>query len=588
MADSLKKDGKQEQTTMLQRLKAAFLEDYRAEEGWRQSRREFGRFYDGDQLSDEEKRELERRGQPAVVINRIKPKMDAIFGIFQELAVETKAFPLGDRENEAVEISERFRRIENDSHFNEEELLVFKDLVIDGAGYYKMVSLWDGLDKRTVVEHAPNHHVTLDKFCRRADLKDAKRIHEHVWMDLDDAKELFPGHDDELEAMVQGPEAWVKYFSDRLSQERPDQYQQQGGSRPVTDIGANDFNEYADQGRKRIRIVTTYYRTTKVRSFIRAGGETQDVTDMSEADRKKVMQAFEDAQEWTQEDKLLHCSTFCWGTVLDEKKNIRPFDREGKFPFVKAHAYVSREEEIKRPYGLVKQHLDPQREVNKRRSKMLHLLNTNQTWFEEGAFEEEAQARAEISRPDAWVKYRKEFKVERITHQEVAQAQFQLLQESKREIDQAGVNDELEGESKARSGREFQLRLKEGLKAIRELMTNIRAARRRVFEYCLDEELEDMKREAKKQGQEFTLRKFDVVIEEAAESVNLQSEVFDSLIQFASSGAPIPPRVLIKASTLPPKVKDEILQELQAAAEQQAAQGLPPQEHRPMKARHPR
>jgi hypothetical protein len=244
-----------------------------------------------------------------------------------------------------------------------------------------------------------------------------------------------------------------------------------------------------------------------------------------------------------------------------------------------APAYVTREEESKRPYGLVKQHLDVQREVNKRRSKALHLLNVSQVWFEDGAFEDESKARSEAARPDGWIRYRPQMKVERVTHEQFAQAQFDLLAESKKEIDESGINRELQGDSRAQSGREFQLRLKEGLKSIREIMTNIRAARRRVAEYWLDDILEDMKREAEKTGVPLAVRKYDVVIEEAAESVNLQSETFDSLAKLVEGGLPIPSDIIIQVSPLPPKVKSDILARMKAAEQQQAAEaaaGVPP------------
>lgn len=547
----------------LRRLKGQFIEDFGAEEKWRSARREYGRFYDGDQLTTEELRELELRGQPPVVINRVKPKIDAILGIIQELAVETKAFPLGDRENEATEISERFRRIENDSHFNEEELLVAKDVMIDGLGYFKTRKEWDGLESRTITEHIPNHFVVSDKYARRADGRDSKRRHEHVWMDLEDAKLLFSNSAEELEAGAQGPDLWAKLLQEALSQYRPDQYQQKGGSVPWTEM-ATDFQQFVDPKRKRVRIITTYQRVPYVRRFISYAGKTEEVTATPEADVKKIRESFPEAQEWTQESKRLNTRTFAWNVICEKKDNIRAFDKDAKFPIQMAVGYRTRSEEKPEPYGLVKQHMDPQREVNKRRSKMLHQLNTAQTWFEGGAFggegEDESKARSEASRPDGWIKFRTGFKVERVTHQELAAAQFQLLQEAKREIDESGINEELEGESKAQSGKEFQLRLKEGLKSIREIMSNIRACRRRVAEYWLDEILLEAERAAKANGQEFTLRKYDVVIEEAPDAVNLQSETFAALADLVQGGLPIPPDILIEVSPLAPKYKSAILQ----------------------------
>jgi hypothetical protein len=557
----------------LRQLKAEFLDDYAAESTWRDQKKEYGRFYDGDQLTEEEKRELQARGQPPVVINRVKPKVDAILGIIQELGVEVKAFPFGDREKEATEISERFRQIENNSHFNEEETQVFKDVLIDGVGYFETKREFDGVDSRLITEHLPNKFVTWDKYSRRADGKDAKRIHKHVWKDLGDTKALFPGHDDMLDVAVTNPDLWSKMLADQLSQYRPDQYQQQGGSRGVYELAMQNFADFVDQSRKMLRVITTFYRTIKVRRFLTANGQTEEVTGLSDSEVAKIRGNFDGATEWTQTDKVLNSCTFCWGGVLEEKKNIRPFDRTGKFTIERAPGYMLRDGERNIFYGIVKQHLDPQREVNKRRSKCLHQLNTNQVWFEDGAFPEESVAKLETGRPDGWVKYRKDFKVDRITHEQLAQSQFQLLQEAKAEIDSSGVNREIEGQSKAQSGREFQLRLKEGLKSIRELVANMRACRRRVAEYWLDEILWDAKKEAEAQGADFSMTKYDVTIEEAPESANLQSETFETLAQLSLKGLPIPPQVLIQVSPLAPKYKDMIMQSWGAGG---GAPGQPP------------
>lgn len=559
----------------LVQLKREFLDDYAAESRWRDDRREYGRFYDGDQLRDEERRELQLRGQPPVVVNRIKPKVDAILGILQEMGVETKAYPMGDHENEAAAISELFRQIENNSHFNEEETQVFKDLLIDGVGYFETKREWDGLDSKLVSEHLPNKYVTWDKFSQRADGKDAKRCHKHVWKDLDDAKMLYAGHEDMLEHATNNPDLWSKMLSDALSQFRPDQYQQQGGSRGISELGMGQYMDFVDTQRKRIRIITTYYRTSRVRRFLTAKGKTEEITDLADKDIATIKQNLEGAIEWSQTDKKLNSCTFCWGGVLEEKRDLRPFDRTAKFPIERAIGYrIRNDDERNVHYGIVKQHLDPQREVNKRRSKMLHQLNTNQVWFEKGAFEDENLARIETVRPDGWVQYRKDFKVDRITHEQLAAAQFQLLQESKNEIDQAGVNREIEGQSKAQSGREFQLRLKEGLKSIRELVSNARACRRRVAEYWLDEILFDAKQSAEQAGQDFDMTKYDVVIEEATESVNLQSETFETLAGLARNGMPIPPQVLIQVSPLAPKYKKQVLDAWSAAlAPQPGAEG---------------
>lgn len=569
------------QDPKLKRLKADFISDFQAEKSWREDKEEFGNFYDGDQLSEEEKKALEDRGQPPVVINRIKPKLDAIFGIQEALTVDTKCYPIGDKENEATVISEELRHIEDDSDFDLQESMAFEDQVIDGRGWYKISKEFDGLDGVDKVKYVDNENVVIDKYCSREDLKTgelrtAKRLHETIWLDYEDAIETFPKFKEQIEIAIARPELSAPMLSEKLKEFNPDQYRQQGDTTGVSDPDLAEFSAFVDKKRKRIRLVNTFYRTPVVTKYLKHSGGTVDITEMDESQVKKMTNELEGATTWTETRYSLNSCIFAWNVILEEKKDIRPYDKMGKFPLILVPAYVTRGKE-KKHYGLVKQQMDPQREVNKRRSKMLHLLNVNQTWFEEGAFENELVARKEVAKPDGWIKYRKEFKVEPVRHSELAASQFQLLQESKNEVDSSGVNKEIEGRSSATSGREFQLRQQQSMQSIRKLFVNLRAARKRVAAYLLDEILyrnPDLLKD---------VRKYDLILDEAPETTNLMSETFDTLASLAKGGIQIPVEMLIEASPLSANKKKEFLERM---AQQQMQQqqmmamqaGLPPQQ----------
>ena len=50
-------------------------------------------YYDGKQWTDEEIETLQKRGQPAIVVNRIKPKVDFLLGVERQQRTMPKAFP---------------------------------------------------------------------------------------------------------------------------------------------------------------------------------------------------------------------------------------------------------------------------------------------------------------------------------------------------------------------------------------------------------------------------------------------------------------------------------------------------------------
>lgn len=571
---SEKKPLSQSEWDELRRFKSEFLADFRHDGEWRKQKRRASNFYDGEQWDAEDQRVLEERGQPVVVINRIKPKIDSVCGMQQGIRVDTKAFPHGLRNKtaEISEISEAFRSFEHANEFDSAESKVFKDGLVDGRGWFEHDKVYDGYDKRCTVEHSDNANWVPHRYGTRDDLKDHRQLHKTVWQYEPDAKSLFPGHDEEIEAAANSREPIDPLSDAEHRRVRPDQYTAGDGST----FTSEDLETFVDSKSKRLRVVTTYYRE-KVMERMYSHRQLQEgpVPIPSDEDLKKLQESFPNGNVLTKMRVVLNSYTFTWNAPLEHKRDIRDYDREGKFPATKFTAYTSREQGV--DYGLVKQHIDPQTEYNKRRSKMLHLLNVNRVVFEDGAFEDDAKARREIARPDTFLKRTKGFEVKVESNIEPAASQFQLLQLTGKEIDSSGVNQELEGRSNSSSGREYQMRQQQAMQSIRELFDNLNASRRRVFEYYLDELIND--------NPELAVSKYDVVVDEAPDTINLQAETFSTLASLAKSGLPIPPEMIIEVSPLTEEKKQEFLQKMQAmqeqqqqmlAAQMQAAQGGAP------------
>jgi hypothetical protein len=149
-----------------------------------------------------------------------------------------------------------------------------------------------------------------------------------------------------------------------------------------------------------------------------------------------------------------------------------------------ASAYVNRDNDR---YGIVREMIGPQDEINKRRSKALHLLNTNQMVYEESALNDVEKARREAARPDGAIKLNPggfdKFKLE--TRTDLAAGHMQLLQEAKNEIDQIGGGLALEGNGVAgsdkASGKAIIASQQGSAMMIQPLMDNLRDLDIRVF-----------------------------------------------------------------------------------------------------------
>lgn len=116
-------------------------------------------------------------------------------------------------------------------------------------------------------------------------------------------------------------------------------------------------------------------------------------------------------------------------------------------------------------YGFVRNMKSPQDEINHRRSKLLHILNTNQVIYEDGAVDDINEARNQLARPDGAVMVNpgdQRFEVRNLDVQ--MQGQAQLLQEAKAEIDNFGPTPALLGSGPgSQSGRAQAMQQQAGI-----------------------------------------------------------------------------------------------------------------------------
>jgi hypothetical protein len=113
-----------------------------------------------------------------------------------------------------------------------------------------------------------------------------------------------------------------------------------------------------------------------------------------------------------------------------------------------------------RPYGLVRGAIDPQRELNKRRSKAMHLLNTAQVIADVDAVDDPALLAREAARPDGMILKRPGKDLRIIRNADLASSQVAVMEQAGRDLQEVlGVFDESLGkQSNAQSGTAIQQR----------------------------------------------------------------------------------------------------------------------------------
>jgi hypothetical protein len=525
-------------------------------------------YFHEKQWTAEEKSALEKRGQPVVTFNRIKRKVNSLQGLEKQTRKDPKAFPRNPADEEAARAAtDALRFICDDSNWDDKRSEAALDLAVAGTAAI-MVGVKQtkrGIDPEIV-------RIAWDRFYYDPhscdfDFADAKFKGVVVWMDLDDALAQYPNAVEALEG------TWKQARDSETYDDRP------------------KWNMWADYKRRRVRVCEHYFRTP---------------------------------QGWA------YCVFTKGGFVVEPMPS--PYmgeDDQPECPIKAVSLYVDRDNNR---YGEVRTMIGPQDEINKRRSKALHLISQRQVRVSPAVSNDPREIRKELSRPDG-VFIGESGDVEILPTNDMAAANLQLLQEAKAEIDLLGPNAALAGKNEAQmSGRAILAQQQGGMVESATYLDRIRVLSMAVYRsvWCrvrqfwkeerwvrvtdnemnvrfvglnrpitmiqvaaqqmgvTKENLAQQPPEVQQQlqllamdpraqqvmGYENNVTELDVdiLIDEGMDTPTVAAEQFDQMLKMAGSGLPIPPDVLIEASSL--RNKDKLLEMMRQPPDpMQAMQG---------------
>ena len=306
-----------------------------------------------------------------------------------------------------------------------------------------------------------------------------------------------------------------------------------------------------------------------------------------------------------------------WGGGVLEQGPSPYVDERGvpTNPIVAQSCFVDRDNAR---YGIVKSMVPIQDEINMRRSRLLHMVNSRQVRITDMTLDVGADTiRAEAARPDGVLPYG----VEPSPTTDMQMGQINLLQESKNEIERMGPNPAVLGQSAdSSSGRAQLVRQQAGLTELTPALGGIEDLELRVYRRFW-ERIKQFWTEPKtiRVTDEVGAAKFmmvnepivqnvpgiimgpdgqpmagmqqvvvgvnnrpaemdmDIIIDAVADTANVQHEQFAELVRLAGIYGPqeVPFDDLLEASNLPKKRE---LMEKREARKQEAAQGAGPQQ----------
>jgi hypothetical protein len=251
-----------------------------------------------------------------------------------------------------------------------------------------------------------------------------------------------------------------------------------------------DFTDWRDLERRRVCLYEVWYRKP-VAGFVMTlpSGETVEVDLDNDQHTAAILQGARPRKAIFNRMRLAFYAGphFLFDIPSPYKHKHFPY-----IPF-----FGKREDLTGAPYGLIRAMFSPQDEVNARKSKMLWLLNSRRVVADQDAVTDHEEAQKEVARPDAYIKLnpfrRPESRFDVEVGGEMANQQFQVMQESKIEIQQAsGVHAPITGEPQSsQSGIAINSLIEQGITTLGEINDNYRYSRRLVGELLLELVKED-------------------------------------------------------------------------------------------------
>jgi len=384
-------------------------------------------YVDNKQLTQAEIDTLQKRGQPPIILNVIRSRASFLAGMEKKQRRDPKAWPRNNPEdlNAAEAFTQGMRYVVDKADYASARSQAWKNITVEGFGAIELAAVQNRKGEYDfTMKRIPWDRLFYDPHCGEPDFSDARYKGQVLWMDFDEAlaRAVNAGKDEAearsiLETTIDSAPGLGKTYDDKPK-----------------------WTVWADRVRKRVRVVMIWHR---------------------EVDGWKYC-------EFTKAGKLIESD----GPYVDQ-------DGETYCPWVIESANVDRDNNR---YGEMRHLIDPQDEINKRRSKALHLLNTTGVIADQGAVDDVNKTRRELARPDFYIEVQPgaQFKIERSL--DLAAGQSQLGEQAMRYIAEAGPNQALLGKgTQDQSGRAIEAQQAGGLVEQSDLMDTLRRLDLRVF-----------------------------------------------------------------------------------------------------------
>jgi hypothetical protein len=322
------------------------------------------RFYQGggQQWDDADRAYLEEQGKPVLEVNLILSTVNALIGeqTSQRVDIVYKPKKKSDPET-AHALTAIAMAIQDDNRFEWVESQVFSDGIIGDRGFYDIrVDFSKDITGEVRITSEDPINILLDPDAKEYDPRTWNEVIKTKWFTLDEVETQYGKKArDEVEMYVQSQ---TSFGSDSIEYEE------------VT-FGENDkwWGEYYqhDSGRdiRRVRVIERQYRRIgDIRCFVdNETGDISEIPEMVTDERAEEIAQQHNLSVITKKGRKIRWTVSCDGvTIMDEWSIYRSFTIVPYFPYFRRG----------KAFGVVRNLLSPQEQLNKLESQELHIVNT--------------------------------------------------------------------------------------------------------------------------------------------------------------------------------------------------------------------
>ena len=402
-------------------------------------------FYDSHQWKDEDKAEVEARGQQAFVFNMIKESVDVLSGSQRLAKIDYQILPRHKNDRKAAELKTKgFKYLTDVNNLFIHRSWASKDQIVSGLGWVDTGIRSDSTLEPLYYQYEDWRNCWYDHLAQGPDYMRACRFNFRAkWADIDYAAAMFPergGHLLESSAMEYDSSVYGFGWEDDVFPFGGEDLDDDGWSLVEADLSD------ASGRRNRVLLIECQYKmpfqNVKLIDGKHLGSLHGQIYDPNvptpelDALIESGYASLVDSRQTVTRQMIFSGNSVMQDIVIPYNHN-----RSSLIPL-----WAFRRKKTGAPYGLVRALRDPQEDLNKRRSKALYQMSTNRVIADRDAVEDRDELYEEANRSDGMIFKKKGSELKIHNESAIGREHVQLAEQDLNYIERSsGITDEARG-----------------------------------------------------------------------------------------------------------------------------------------------